>query len=92
MSDWLVVSQKDSTALTAIPVMRALRFVRVLRLLRLGRLSHMLNDMLQYASDGLTIVVNILKLTAGLCVGIHIIACIWYGVGQASSSGFWMGS
>ncbi|CAK0903568.1 unnamed protein product [Prorocentrum cordatum] len=88
MSDWLVVSQKDSTALTAIPVMRALRFVRVLRLLRLGRLSHMLNDMLQYASDGLTIVVNILMLTAGLCVGIHIIACIWYGVGQASSSGW----
>ncbi|CAK0879491.1 unnamed protein product [Prorocentrum cordatum] len=88
VSDWLVVALKDSSTLSAVPVLRSLRLVRVLRLLRLGRLSHMINEILLYASDGVTLGVSVLKLTVGLCVGVHLVACVWYGVGDSNSSGW----
>ncbi|CAK0905488.1 unnamed protein product, partial [Prorocentrum cordatum] len=87
-SDWLVVVLKNNSTLSAVPVLRSLRLVRVLRLLRLGRLSHMINEILLYASEWVTLGVSILKLTVGLCVGIHLVACVWYGVGASNSSGW----
>ncbi|CAK0791500.1 unnamed protein product [Prorocentrum cordatum] len=86
--DWIVLVLEDQKALSAVPVLRGLRLVRVLRLMRLGRLSHVINESLLYASDGVTILVRISKLTLTLCITIHLTASIWYAIGTESSSGW----
>ncbi|CAK0899585.1 unnamed protein product [Prorocentrum cordatum] len=88
VSDWLAVALKNNTTLMTVPALRALRLMRVFRLLRLGRLSHTINEILLFVSDGVAIVVSVLKLSIGLCIGIHLVACMWYGVGDSSRSGW----
>ncbi|CAK0884363.1 unnamed protein product [Prorocentrum cordatum] len=88
LSDWLAIALEDNLTLAAMPVLRLLRFVRMFRLLRLSRLSHMISEIMLFVPEGFTIVVRIAKFTINLCIGIHVVACMWYGVGRSSSSGW----
>eukprot|EP00811_Abedinium_folium_P001833 NODE_1167_length_2580_cov_9.841419.p1 GENE.NODE_1167_length_2580_cov_9.841419~~NODE_1167_length_2580_cov_9.841419.p1 ORF type:complete len:446 (-),score=75.63 NODE_1167_length_2580_cov_9.841419:492-1829(-) len=59
---------------------RAVRAIRLLRLLKLQRLVHKMYDMIE--SEHTFIFVNLLKLLGSVLVLNHIIACLWYLLGN----------
>ncbi|CAK0898767.1 unnamed protein product [Prorocentrum cordatum] len=87
-ADWLWVALYYQTALSAMSVMRGLRLVRVLRLLRLRWFTYLIDEVLLWLCDGVTILVRLVKLTGGLCITVHLLASIWFGLGTISSAGW----
>lgn len=72
----------DSFALAV----RIVRIVRLFRLIKLQNLLKMIED--QMNSDFVQLVFVLLKMTSGLLVAIHFVACLWYGVGKLGADGW----
>lgn len=74
-----------------VKVSRIVRGMRMLRLLRLARMSNVLNRLIeQIDSQSLLIVMDVMKLLFMMLGWGHIVACVWYGIGDASGNQNWL--
>eukprot|EP00928_Gymnodinium_smaydae_P081209 TRINITY_DN64765_c0_g1_i1.p1 TRINITY_DN64765_c0_g1~~TRINITY_DN64765_c0_g1_i1.p1 ORF type:complete len:750 (-),score=157.36 TRINITY_DN64765_c0_g1_i1:85-2334(-) len=62
---------------------RASRVVRVVRLLRLVRMQEIIANMMErIQSDNITVVIHICKRLIFMVFSSHVIACLWFGLGD----------
>jgi len=65
---------------------RWLRFLRFARLIRLAKLHFFFDKVIeQFYSEYLLTILRVSKLIIFILVSCHIIACVWYGIGQLGS-------
>jgi len=88
--EWIALmlgkSGKVTTSLTAL---KGLRVVRCLRLLRLVKLEQTLREFqVSVNSNYVILSMGIMKLVVGLVFTNHILACIWYALGNAFDDGW----
>mmetsp|Transcript_19935 Transcript_19935/g.56178 ORF Transcript_19935/g.56178 Transcript_19935/m.56178 type:complete len:837 (+) Transcript_19935:198-2708(+) len=67
---------------------RIIRMVRLLRLARMNEIVHLLMERLP--SDLLVVLGDILKLIFAMLSLGHLVACLWWAVGEASDSESWI--
>lgn len=91
-SDWIVIilggdaGGGSARLARASKTIRAIRVLRSLRLLRLMKLRKIMNDIKdRINSEYAHIMLNILKLLVMIVCICHLIACVWYGVGDTDS-------
>lgn len=67
---------------------RASRVARVVRLLRLVRMQEIVANMLErIQNDKIIMLLHVLKLMLALIVACHVMACLWWSIGDRSISG-----
>jgi len=85
----------DSTA-GLVRIMKSMRFARVMRVFRLLRIVKVLSLVDEFSdfihSEGLLAVLKILKLTVGIAILNHFVACGWYALGNMDMQNSWVDS
>jgi len=85
-SELAALGSKEATIFKA---MRFFRFLRILRLLRLAKMKKILEHMeYRITSDGMQLVLSMVKLVAGFGILVHFTACIWYALGTSVENGW----
>mmetsp|Transcript_27413 Transcript_27413/g.64029 ORF Transcript_27413/g.64029 Transcript_27413/m.64029 type:complete len:825 (+) Transcript_27413:71-2545(+) len=70
---------------------RFLRFMRVLRLLRLLKMQAIISELLdRISSETSLIMIGIVKLIIFIMLLNHVIACLWYGLGDLNKVQSWI--
>mmetsp|Transcript_118053 Transcript_118053/g.220636 ORF Transcript_118053/g.220636 Transcript_118053/m.220636 type:complete len:914 (+) Transcript_118053:152-2893(+) len=87
-SDWVEFFMSDKLSgagyARAGKVSRAFRIIRMLRLLRLARMREVLGLILErIRSEKMIIMANVAKLTILLLGMAHVVACVWWGIGDS---------
>eukprot|EP00929_Paragymnodinium_shiwhaense_P038100 TRINITY_DN20193_c0_g1_i1.p1 TRINITY_DN20193_c0_g1~~TRINITY_DN20193_c0_g1_i1.p1 ORF type:complete len:1007 (+),score=246.49 TRINITY_DN20193_c0_g1_i1:164-3184(+) len=71
-------------------VSRMFRAMRVLRLVRLARLKGIINAMtFRLRSEKLVITADICKILLTVIATAHVMACMWWGIGDSPEKGTW---
>lgn len=87
ISDWSEVLWMDTTRVgyerigKASRTFRIVRMIRLLRLIRMRQVVRLLGERIR--SERWTIVADMVKIILVICGLAHLIACIWYGIGNA---------
>jgi len=90
--DWLSVlspldgSESAAQVGKAARVMRMLRMTRLLRLVRVQKVIALLSERIR--SEKLVLIADIAKIVIMVLGFAHILACIWYGLGQEGPDGW----
>jgi hypothetical protein len=72
---------------------RVFRTVRAVRLLRLARMKDVLTSITErIQSDSLSFMLNILKVVLFVLSMAHVIACVWFAIGNRSDDDGWVAS
>ncbi|CAE7591559.1 Kcnh1 [Symbiodinium pilosum] len=70
---------------------KAVRFLRLLRLLRLLKAHGRFNELLEHVqSEFSVIVIGVLRLIAFIMLLNHIVACVWFWIGQLERPDTWL--
>jgi len=69
-------------------IFRILRMVRLLRLVRMRSIIHIITTRVR--SEKVVIFIDIIKIFLALVSLSHVIACIWYGIGNSSGDETWL--
>lgn len=91
-ADWLVVAvggTEGGSGLSFARTARAIRVLRSFRLLRLVKLKKILQDLQdRISSEYIVIMMNIVKLIIIIVLLGHLIACVWYAIGDSEANGW----
>jgi len=96
-SDWIFSlsassdGSSESSAGSSVKLLRSLRLfrmVRLVRILRLRKTMESISDLVD--SEYISIVVSILKMLALLLIVNHVIACVWFWIGDLHGGGGWI--
>jgi len=92
--DWLEIMWGRDNALgyaRAGKTSRTLRIIRMFRLLRLARMKEVVRLITErIQSERLTIVADITQIVVIIVGMAHLVACIWYGIGNQEVEGHWV--
>eukprot|EP00930_Biecheleria_cincta_P034000 TRINITY_DN23531_c0_g1_i1.p1 TRINITY_DN23531_c0_g1~~TRINITY_DN23531_c0_g1_i1.p1 ORF type:complete len:821 (+),score=139.02 TRINITY_DN23531_c0_g1_i1:68-2530(+) len=81
-------SGRGGGSVKLLQVLRLFRMARLLRMLRLGKTMQSLSDFVD--SEYLSIIVSITKMLALLLTVNHILACIWFWIGNSTDRAGWV--
>jgi len=92
VSDWMELIASGANGAGAFgKLSRSFRIVRVVRLLRLVRMREVMEQITERVqSEKLSFVISIFKLTAAIVSIAHIIACLWWGIGNSDNLESWV--
>jgi len=79
----------SSSSSSNVKAFKVVRFMRFLKLLRLAKMERFLREALEVINSlYLLICVSITKLMVGLVLFNHVIACIWFWIGESDNQGW----
>jgi len=88
LSEWVLMVMEFGGDVSSITLLRTVRVMRLARLWRMRKIKSALSDALAMSSDAVLLYFGVAKRTALLVIYFHLLAGVWYKVGNAQADGW----